>query len=99
PHRRSGPFPTRRSSDLWLVAGLKVRFPESPLHAVGFSLGGSMLIRYLAEAGAGAGFTSCAAVSVTFDLDDTATRACRGFNRVYQDRKSTRLNSSHVKIS
>lgn len=82
----------------WLVAGLKVRFPESPLHAVGFSLGGSMLIRYLAEAGAGAGFTSCAAVSVTFDLDDTATRACRGFNRVYQRRVlRSYLRATHLK--
>src|SRR5690606_30221702 len=53
----------------WLVDHLQERAPGDSLHAVGFSLGGSMLIRYLAESGARAGFTSCAAVSVTFDLN------------------------------
>lgn len=83
----------------WLVGQLEAVLAGSSLHAVGFSLGGSMLIRYLAEAGEGAGFTSCAVVSVTFDLERTATRACEGFNRVYQQRvlrsylRATRLKA------
>lgn len=89
----------------WLVGLLQQRAPGVPLHAVGFSLGGSILIRYLAEAGDASGLASCAAVSVTFDLERTATRACEGFNRVYQQRvlrsylRATRLKAHLPEIA
>lgn len=70
----------------WLISLLREKEPRTPLFAVGFSLGGSMLIRYLAETGHASGLAAAAAVSVTFSLASTAGLACVGVNRLYQYR-------------
>jgi hypothetical protein len=70
----------------WLISLLRAKEPRTPLFAVGFSLGGSMLIRYLAETGHGSGLAAAAAVSMTFSLASTAGLAGVGVNRLYQYR-------------
>lgn len=52
--------------------------------AVGFSLGGNVLLKWLAEAGADIPFKKAAAVSVPFRLADAAQRMGTGFSRLYQ---------------
>ncbi len=68
----------------WLIQDLKVTQPNALLFCIGFSLGGSILIRWLAEAGRHSGLTAAAAVSMTYCLASTARRACEGFNQFYQ---------------
>ncbi|MFY2562059.1 YheT family hydrolase [Corallococcus terminator] len=68
----------------WLITTLREKEPRTPLYAVGFSLGGSMVIRYLAETGHHSHLKAAAAVSLTFDLSSTARRACEGINQLYQ---------------
>ncbi len=67
-----------------LLATLAAREPDRPLGAVGFSLGGNALLKYLGERGDDAPVTSAVAVSVPFDLDACARRIDRGFSRLYQ---------------
>ncbi|MCP3135975.1 YheT family hydrolase [Pyxidicoccus xibeiensis] len=90
---RGGAVPNRRAQFYhagftehlaWLVAFLHAREPHTPLYAVGFSLGGSMVIRYLAETGHASHLSAAAAVSLTFSLSSTARRACEGINQLYQ---------------
>lgn len=50
---------------LGILAG---RFPDAPLGAVGYSLGGNMLLKHLGEAGAATRVRAAAAVSVPYDL-------------------------------
>lgn len=60
------------------------RFPAAPLGAVGFSLGGSVLLNYLAEQGHDPhGLAAAAAVSVPFDLAAGADALERGSGRIY----------------
>lgn len=85
----------------WLVALLREQEPHTPLYAVGFSLGGSMLIRYLAQTGQASGLVAGAAVSLTFSLASTARRACEGINQLYQLRvlesyKRTARGKAHL---
>ncbi len=68
----------------WLVGLVREQEPHTPLYGVGFSLGGSMLIRYLAETGHASQLSAAAAVSLTFSLGSTARRACEGINQLYQ---------------
>ncbi|WP_426745007.1 alpha/beta fold hydrolase [Myxococcus faecalis] len=68
----------------WLVATVREQEPTTPLYAVGFSLGGSMVIRYLAQTGHHSHLRAAAAVSLTFDLASTAARAYEGINQLYQ---------------
>ena len=57
---------------------------EAPLFAVGVSLGGNALLKWLGERGADAGFVAAAAgVSAPQDLLAGATALSRGFNHVY----------------
>ncbi len=75
---------------------LRSRFPRRRLGAVGFSLGGNVLLKYLGERGAGAGITSAplqaaAAISVPFDLSRGADYLERGFSRVYRQYLLKRL--------
>ncbi len=90
---RGGAVPNRRAPFYhagfidhlaWLVGFLREQEPQTPLYGVGFSLGGSMLIRYLAETGNASHLSAAAAVSLTFSLASTARKACEGINQLYQ---------------
>ena len=66
------------------VAHLRARYPLAPLYAVGYSLGGNVLLKYLGESGSDSGLCGAVAVSVPFRLDQCADRIGLGFSRVYQ---------------
>lgn len=68
----------------YLVETLRAREPQTPLAAVGYSLGGNALLKYLGESGDGSRLSAAVAVSVPFDLDNAAQRLERGFSRLYQ---------------
>lgn len=67
-----------------LIHTLRAREPRTPLAAVGYSLGGNVLLKYLGQHGGGAPLTCAVTVSVPFDLHDAAQRLERGPSRVYQ---------------
>jgi predicted alpha/beta-fold hydrolase len=67
-----------------VMATLRAREPRTPVAAVGFSLGGNVLLKWLGEQRAQAGVFAAAAVSVPFDLARTTDRLTRGFSRLYQ---------------
>jgi predicted alpha/beta-fold hydrolase len=57
------------TADIRLIAGLLAdRFPDVPLGAVGFSLGGNALLKYLGEEREATPFAAAVAVSVPYDL-------------------------------
>jgi len=67
-----------------VIAHLQACRPQAPLYAVGYSLGGNVLLKYLGETGEHSGFEAAVAVSVPFRLDQCADRIGIGFSRVYQ---------------
>lgn len=66
------------------VEHLRRTRPLAPLHAVGYSLGGNVLLKYLGESGEACPLQGAVAVSVPFRLDQCADRIGLGFSRVYQ---------------
>ncbi|MBD9483563.1 hydrolase [Pseudomonas sp. PDM14] len=69
---------------LHAVRHLQAKRPLAPLYAVGYSLGGNVLLKYLGEHGEQSGLQGAVAVSVPFRLDHCAERIDRGFSKVYQ---------------
>jgi predicted alpha/beta-fold hydrolase len=67
-----------------VVAHLRAKRPLSPLYAVGYSLGGNVLLKYLGEEGSRCTLQGAVAVSVPFRLDQCADRIGQGFSKVYQ---------------
>lgn len=68
----------------FVVDRVRERFPEAPLGAIGFSLGGNVLLKYLGERGEEAPVRAAATVSVPFDLAAGADQLERGaMARVY----------------
>jgi predicted alpha/beta-fold hydrolase len=67
-----------------VIAHLQKKRPLAPLHAVGYSLGGNILLKYLGETAAGCPLQAAVAVSVPFRLDQCADRIGLGFSRLYQ---------------
>lgn len=55
-----------------------------PLLAVGYSLGGNVLLKYLGESGAVTPLAAAVAVSVPLDLHECADALDRGFSRIYR---------------
>jgi len=85
PNLRVRSYHSGASDDLAEVIGqLRARRPCAPLHAVGYSLGGNVLLKYLGETGAASGLESAVAVSVPFRLDQCADRIGQGFSKIYQ---------------
>ena len=64
------------------IAHLRAKRPLAPLYAVGYSLGGNVLLKHLGETGEASGLQGAAAVSVPFRLDQCADRIGLGFSRV-----------------
>lgn len=76
------------TDDLRLVVRrLRERFPAARLGAVGFSLGGNVLVKYLGEEGQGGrqrhGIVAAAAISVPYDLAAGAAYMEQGLTRLY----------------
>jgi len=67
-----------------VIQHMQASRPMAPLHAVGYSLGGNVLLKYLGENGEQSGLQSAVAVSVPFRLDQCADRIGIGFSRLYQ---------------
>lgn len=68
----------------FLIETVRQRLPDSPLFAVGYSLGGNALLKYLGERGTFSHLTAAVAVSVPFELNRGADRLNQGFSRFYQ---------------
>ncbi len=68
---------------MWLQT-LQKRHPSLPLFAVGYSLGGNMLLKLLGEWGGESPINRAIAVSAPIDLALCADRMERGFSRFYQ---------------
>ncbi|MEJ5865637.1 hydrolase [Pseudomonas farsensis] len=66
------------------IRHLRALRPLAPLYAVGYSLGGNVLLKYLGESGADSQLQAAVAVSVPFRLDQCADRIGLGFSKVYQ---------------
>lgn len=71
----------------FVIATLGTRYPDRRIGAVGFSLGGNVLVKYLGEAAVrqegGPGIIAAAAVSVPYDLAAGARHMERGVARLY----------------
>jgi predicted alpha/beta-fold hydrolase len=85
PNRLARSYHSGETGDLQtVVTWLRQREPETPLAAVGYSLGGNVLLKWLGEQGERAPLTAAVAVSVPFQLAGAAERMQQGFSRVYQ---------------
>lgn len=69
----------------WVLRRVRAAHPDRPLYAVGVSLGGNVLLKWLGERGAEARtlVRAAAAVSVPFDLTASGHQLARGLNRLY----------------
>lgn len=68
----------------WVLRRVHARWPDAPLYAVGVSLGGNMLAKWLGEREEEAGFvTAAASVCAPLDLAAGGHALGRGFNLVY----------------
>lgn len=86
PNRLPRSYHSGETGDLGnLLTLLRKRFPTAPLAAVGYSLGGNVLLKYLGEQGTRSPLACAVAVSIPFDLEGSAHAIGRGFARVYQN--------------
>lgn len=67
-----------------VVVQLHRREPDTPLAAVGYSLGGNMLLKWLGEQDGPMPLRAAVAVSVPFLLERAARRMTEGLSRLYQ---------------
>lgn len=68
----------------FLYQTLRLREPETPLGAVGFSLGGNVLLKWLGEQGERLELFAAVAVSVPLVLGICSTKLDRGFSKLYR---------------
>jgi predicted alpha/beta-fold hydrolase len=95
PNRLARSYHSGETGDLEFVLQLlRGRYPDAPMAAVGYSLGGNVLLKYLGERGADCVLQAAAAVSVPFDLHNAARRLERGVSRIYQWQLLRRLRGS-----
>lgn len=85
PNRLSKGYHSGDTNDLgYLVRTLLERQPNISLAAIGFSLGGNLLLKWLGETGWQNPLKAAIAVSVPFELHKAARRIQQGFSRFYQ---------------
>ena len=68
----------------WFLNALKHRAPTTPIYAVGYSLGGNVLLKYLGEESEASLIDTAVAVSVPYKLNEAADRLDTGASRLYQ---------------
>ena len=76
------------------IGELRRRYPHTPLYAVGYSLGGNMLLKLLGEQGSDSPLSAAVSISAPMQLEASAGRMERGFSRLYQHYLLRELKSS-----
>lgn len=85
PNRLPRGYHSGETTDVaYVVQVLRGREPNTPLAAIGFSLGGNVLLKWLGETGAKNPLKAAIAISVPFELHKAAARIQRGFSKFYQ---------------
>lgn len=85
PNRLSRFYHSGETGDLnYVVNTLRQREPNVPLSAIGYSLGGNVLLKWLAETGSQSILDCATAVSVPFELGKAANYMSSGLSRMYQ---------------
>ena len=96
PNRLARSYHSGESGDIGrLVAELRRRWPDAPLYAVGYSLGGNALLKYLGEAGEATPLAGALAVCPPLVLEVGATRLDRGPARLYRDHLLALMRRQH----
>jgi predicted alpha/beta-fold hydrolase len=97
PNRLLRSYHSGETADMrYVLTELRRREPHTPLAAVGYSLGGNALIKYLGESGARSLLGAAAAVSLPFELPKAVRRLNRGASRFYQWRLLRQLRAQHL---
>ncbi len=68
----------------FMIDALKRKYPDTPLAAVGYSLGGNMLLKLQAEYASASPLKAVVSVCAPVQLDLCAQRLNQGFSRFYQ---------------
>ena len=85
PNRLSRAYHSGDTGDLsFLLKTLHEREPHTKKVAVGVSLGGNVLLKWLGESGSNSLLQAAVAVSVPFQLQSVADKVNQGFSRLYQ---------------
>jgi predicted alpha/beta-fold hydrolase len=83
-NRRPRLYHSGETTDLdFVVETLTSREPRTPLMAVGVSLGGNVLLKWLGEQGARSSIEAAAAISAPYDLAAASKHLERGFAQFY----------------
>lgn len=84
-NRLSRAYHSGETTDVqYVVKTLLKREPNAPVAAIGFSLGGNVLLKWLGETGEKNPLIAAIAISVPFDLTVAVVRINQGFSRIYQ---------------
>lgn len=85
PNRQANGYHSGHTADFdYFLRSIRAREPETPLAAIGYSLGGNALLKWLGENAGERILRTAVAVSVPFRLDLCAEAINRGVSRIYQ---------------
>ncbi len=79
-----------------IIQALRQRYPQTLITAIGFSLGGNVLLKWLGETSEHNPLTAAIAISIPFELNKSVARINQGFSRIYQ---RFLLNSLNKKVN
>lgn len=104
PNRLPKCYHSGKTDDVdYVVQTLIKREPNTPIFAIGFSLGGNVLLKWLGETGKNNPIKAAIAISVPFELHKASERVQLGLSRFYQwyfvKHISKRLSIKFKKIS
>lgn len=77
-----------------LIHWLKEKYPQTSLAAIGFSLGGNMLLKLQAELGKASPFKAAISICAPLVLASCAKRLDSGFSKIYQTHLINRMKKN-----
>jgi predicted alpha/beta-fold hydrolase len=80
-----------------LLEQIRQRYPHNPIAVVGVSLGGNMMVNYLAKYSDDPITSSCAVISAPLDLACCSARIEQGFSRLYRNHLLGSLKQNALK--
>jgi len=96
-NRNARSYHSGETGDLkFLIETLSTRHKSTQLAAVGFSLGGNVLLKYLGEEQDNTSLVAAISISVPFELSASADRLNIGFSKLYQRHLLKRLHKKSI---